>query len=143
MAAAPRIVWAEDSDSDRYLIQEALDGTPFESSITFSDDGQAALRDIARTRPSGVVLDINMPRMDGITALRRIRQEHGDLPVVMFSTANLPDQVLECRELGVIAYAVKPVDYNSFRVVVHGIVSQFQEPAKAKAETPFIARLRP
>lgn len=122
-------MWAEDSAADRFLIREALDGTPFRSSVTFAGDGRAALREVTKVRPAGVVLDLKMPGMDGLAALRRIRQEHGDLPVVMFSSATDADQVLACRELGVVAYAVKPVDFQAFRAVVLGIVSHFREQA--------------
>lgn len=126
-------MWAEDCDSDRYLIQEALTGTGFEAGITFAVDGEEALREVARVRPVGVVLDLDMPGMDGITALRRIREEHGDVPVAIFSTTQEPDKVLACRELGVVAYAVKPIDFMAFRLVVSGILAGFRGAGKPSA----------
>lgn len=119
-----------------------MKGTSFDGSVTFAGDGQEALLEVAKSLPAGIVLDLNMPNLDGIATLRRIRQEYGDLPVIMFSTANDPDQILICRDLGVLAYTVKPVDFSAFRVVVARIVSQFQELANAKRESPSIVRLR-
>ncbi|HUR25403.1 MAG TPA: response regulator [Candidatus Thermoplasmatota archaeon] len=134
--AALRVIWAEDSDSDQYLIKAAVTGTPYESSIQFALDGEKALRELSKGRPTGIVLDVNLPNLDGITALKRIRERHGDVPVIMFSTANEPHQVQECRDMGILAYAVKPVDYEVFCVVVKGILAHLA--GEAILDNPFI-----
>lgn len=123
-----RVVWAEDSDSDQFLIRAAVADTPYESNIRFAFDGSEALHEIARRRPTGVVLDVNMPNMDGITALKRIRRDHADLPVIMFSTAHDVEQVRECRRLGVLAYEVKPVEFEDFCAVILRMLARFQGP---------------
>lgn len=70
-------------------------------------DGEAALADIATHRPDLVILDINMPRMDGIEVCRRLRAE-GDLPVLFLSSRDDEiDRVLGI-ELGADDYVVKP-----------------------------------
>ena len=139
-SAARRVVWAEDSDSDQYLIKAAIAGTPHESMVHFTGDGHEALKEIGKQRPAGLVLDINMPNLDGLAALQQIRRDHGDLPVIVFSTANDADQVRACRDLGVLAYAVKPVDYDAFSIIVRSILAHFQDVDRAKES--FTVRLR-
>ena len=70
-------------------------------------DGEAALREVARERPDLLVLDINMPRMDGLEVCRRLRAE-GDLPILFLSSRDDEiDRVLGL-ELGGDDYVVKP-----------------------------------
>ena len=70
-------------------------------------DGEAALADIALYRPNLVVLDINMPRMDGIEACRRIRAQ-GDLPVLFLSSRDDEIDRILGMELGADDYVTKP-----------------------------------
>ncbi|WP_428153545.1 response regulator transcription factor [Brevundimonas sp.] len=70
-------------------------------------DGEAALADIALCRPSLVVLDINMPRMDGIETCRRIRAQ-GDLPVLFLSSRDDEIDRILGMELGADDYVTKP-----------------------------------
>ncbi|QSF54456.1 response regulator transcription factor [Brevundimonas fontaquae] len=70
-------------------------------------DGEAALADIALCRPSLVVLDINMPRMDGIEVCRRIRAQ-GDLPVLFLSSRDDEIDRILGMELGADDYVTKP-----------------------------------
>ncbi|MDI1280136.1 MAG: two-component system OmpR family response regulator [Brevundimonas sp.] len=70
-------------------------------------DGEAALADIARHRPDLVVLDINMPRMDGIEACRRIRAG-GDLPILFLSSRDDEIDRILGMELGADDYVTKP-----------------------------------
>lgn len=70
-------------------------------------DGEAALADIARHRPDLVVLDINMPRMDGIEVCRRIRAD-GDLPILFLSSRDDEIDRILGMELGADDYVTKP-----------------------------------
>ncbi|WP_295166470.1 response regulator transcription factor [uncultured Brevundimonas sp.] len=70
-------------------------------------DGEAALADIALCRPNLVVLDINMPRMDGIETCRRIRAQ-GDLPVLFLSSRDDEIDRILGMELGADDYVTKP-----------------------------------
>jgi CheY-like chemotaxis protein len=62
------------------------------------------------------VLDINMPRVDGIEVLRQIKSDAktAKLPVVMLTTTDDPREVAHCYELGCNVYITKPVDYVAF-----------------------------
>ena len=92
--------------------------------ICFASDGAEAVAEAERSHPSLIVLDVNMPRVDGIEALRRIKQNHDldGVPVVMFSTAHNDDEVATCPDLGAAAYVQKPMHFADFERAVLGII---------------------
>jgi CheY-like chemotaxis protein len=117
------VVWAEDAEGDQVLIRSALDAAEGER-IQFAKDGAEAVEAVKQQRPDLVVLDINMPNVDGIEALRRLRAQPdlADVPVVMFSTAKNEDEVLVCEQLGIAAFIQKPVQFEEFTKAVRGII---------------------
>jgi two-component system response regulator len=118
------VVWAEDAEGDQFLIRSALEAVPGAPRIRFTPDGAQVLDEVKRHRPRLVVLDINMPNVDGIEALRRLRAqpELSDLPVVMFSTARNDDELKVCEGLGIKAFVQKPVQFDEFSKAVRGII---------------------
>jgi len=118
------VVWAEDADGDQVLIRSSLDGVPGAPRIRFVPDGAQAVAEVRRQRPKLVVLDINMPNVNGIEALRRLRAnpEFRDIPVVMFSTARNDDEVHACQDLGIKAFVQKPTTYDDFSQAVRAII---------------------
>lgn len=87
--------------------QEALD-------FFFGSEGVAAKR--LRDTPYLLLLDIRMPKVDGVEVLRRIRndEELRKMPVIMLTTTDDPREVERCHGLGCSNYIVKPVDYDKF-----------------------------
>ncbi|NOZ68409.1 MAG: response regulator [Deferribacteres bacterium] len=63
-----------------------------------------------------LLLDIRMPRIDGIEILQRLKQDETlrDIPVIIITTTDEPGTIQKCRDLGCKRYIVKPVDYNMF-----------------------------
>lgn len=117
------ILWAEDNEQDRMLIQEAADGLPIQPSLRIVSDGVLLLEALHKQMPRLVVLDLKMPRVGGLEALRRIRN-HPDwkgLPVVIFSSGNRPDEIAQCQALGVEEIVQKPVDFDVFSAAVQRI----------------------
>ena len=116
----PRILWAEDGLDDQYLIRHALAQVAQPPKVDFVEDGNAALAALADRTPDLVVLDLNMPNLDGLATLRRLRGAAGtrDLPVVVFSTGREESAVAACRGLGVLDYIQKPFHYNDFTKAV-------------------------
>src|SRR5690349_19283219 len=106
----PKILWAEDGLDDQYLIKHALGQIPHPPHVDFVEDGGAALAALGRSSPDLVVLDINMPVLDGVETLRRMRAADGlrDTPVVVFSTGREESAVATCQRLGVLDYIQKP-----------------------------------
>lgn len=126
-----QILWAEDSMQDRQLIREALVDLPRAPQVAFVADGMQLLERAAVERPALVVLDLQMPGMDGIEALKRLRADPATRrqPVVVFSSSDRPDEVRECRRLGALDCVQKPFDFASFVAAVQRVVSPLEVPA--------------
>lgn len=103
-----RVLIAEDQEANRALLREYV----HETGATAVDvgDGVAALNEIHAQPPDLVILDLLLPRMDGIAVLRRIRDnpELKRLPIVVVSAISELDKVSQCIELGAIDFLPKP-----------------------------------
>lgn len=119
------IVMAEDDDGHAYLIEQNLRDGGIANAIVRARDGQEALDYVrcegahAARVPNGpllVLLDINMPRVDGGETLRRLKADPrtDQLPVIMLTTTDDPREVRRCYELGCSSYVTKPVEYDRF-----------------------------
>jgi CheY-like chemotaxis protein len=126
-----RILLVEDSVADAKLFGIALDEAGSSSEVMLAEDGDDALRKLAAivagdiSRPDVVVLDINLPRVNGIDVLRRIKgdPELRTIPVVVFSTSRAEVDVAAAYACGASSYVVKPVDLHRFIEVVRSIES--------------------
>ena len=126
-----RIFLVEDSVADAKLVQLALEESGSTSEVLRAEDGADAvvkLDAIAAgdiVRPDLVVLDINLPRVNGIDVLRRIKADPDlrTLPVVVFSTSRSDVDVAAAYACGASSYVVKPVDLHRFMDVVRSIES--------------------
>ena len=118
------ILLAEDDDGHALLVQKNLARAGLTNEIVRVKDGQAALNFLFRegeysARPAGallIVLDINMPLIDGVEALTRIKadQRTAKFPVIMLTTTDDPREVDRCYKLGCSVYITKPVEYEPF-----------------------------
>jgi CheY-like chemotaxis protein len=118
------ILWAEDDPQDQQLIRAALEDARPAPAIRFVEDGVAVLKAVGEDPPNLVVLDLKMPRMGGLDALRRLRAEPATrhIPAVVFSSGSLPDEIAQCRALGALDTVQKPIEFGAFVAAVQGIV---------------------
>jgi CheY-like chemotaxis protein len=125
----PSILLAEDNPNDVKLTLRALHTHNLANRVTVAHDGVEAMEYLRREgafseRPPGdpavVLLDIKMPRKNGIEVLREIRGDPrlGRLPVVMLTSSREEQDLLATYDLGVNAYVVKPVDFPEFIAAV-------------------------
>lgn len=105
-----QVMVVDDSAVVRRLVTRALDAEPDIEVMTTAFDGQAAVEKLTRVQPDIIVLDIEMPRLNGLDALREIRRTHPKLPVVMFSTLTErgAEATLEALNRGASDYVAKP-----------------------------------
>lgn len=119
------LILAEDDDGHANLVQRNLRRAGFVNAMVHVRDGQEALDFIrgegdhlGRTLSDFVLLllDINMPRVDGVEVLRRIKADPSTarIPVIMLTTTDDPREVERCYELGCSVYLTKPVEYDGF-----------------------------
>lgn len=108
-----RILLADDNAADRTLLTTVLTGHETPIIVESACDGAdvlAMLRDRRRTPPHLVLLDLKMPRMDGLEALAAIKADAvlRRLPVIMLTTSDAPEDVRCAHELGADGYLTKP-----------------------------------
>ena len=119
------IVLAEDDDGHATLIQRNLERAGLANGFLRLRDGQEALDFFhgegayaGRTLDPSVLLllDIKMPRVDGVEVLRALKSDPRTsvIPVIMLTTTDDPREVQRCYQLGCSVYVTKPVDYQSF-----------------------------
>lgn len=119
------IILAEDDDGHASLVERNLERAGLLNGFLRVRDGQELLDTLhAQTGPDGailseqvvILLDINMPRIDGIEALRQIKANEvtRSIPVIMLTTTDDPREVNRCYELGANVYVTKPVEYDNF-----------------------------
>ena len=119
------ILLAEDDPNDVELTLAALAENNLMNNVAVVRDGEEALdylfcRAKYEKRPKGnpivVLLDLKMPKLDGVEVLRQIKSDANlkSIPIVVLSSSNLDDDLTECYKLGANAYVVKPVDFTNF-----------------------------
>jgi CheY-like chemotaxis protein len=124
------ILLVEDSETDAELTLQALKQGKLRNTVHHVQDGVEAMKFLRKegeyaneARPDLVLLDLNMPKLDGREVLKQIRQ-HPTLkviPVVVLTTSNQDQDILQTYGLAANSYIVKPVDLNSFFEVVRQI----------------------
>ena len=95
---------------DSRLVRIKLKAELFDRGHTVVEarDGEEALRRIADKNPDAVFLDIILPKLDGCEVLRRLRETHPNLPVVMLSTAASTENIACASENGALMFIQKP-----------------------------------
>lgn len=121
MTPAPTILIVDDDEGHAILIRENLEAAGLRNRIEHFRDGQAILDFFFKGPPHVsetflILLDIRMPKVDGIEVLRRLKAdpELRKLPVIMLTTTDDSRDVMRCHELGCNVYMQKPVDYDRF-----------------------------
>jgi CheY-like chemotaxis protein len=120
-----QILFAEDNPKDVELTLEALADNNLANRVEVVRDGVEAMEYLRREgkykerrpgNPAVAILDIKMPRMDGIEVLRAIRSDPvlKMIPVVMLTSSREEQDLIRSYELGINAYVVKPVKFSEF-----------------------------
>jgi len=126
------ILLAEDNPSDAEMTLRALRRHNLANKVHWVKDGAEALEFMFRTgayagrspgAPKLVLLDIKMPKVDGIEVLRRLKEDAATraVPVVVMTSSNEDRDLVESYRFGVNSYIVKPVDFDQFIKAVEEI----------------------
>jgi CheY-like chemotaxis protein len=117
-----QILLVEDNPDDVAFTRRAFKKNNFDNTIIVANDGMAAVELLLPgpgaepLRPTIVLLDINLPRMNGLEVLRRLRSEELTrlLPVIMLTTSNDDRDVLASYQFGANSFVRKPVEFDDF-----------------------------
>lgn len=132
MAQLKSILLAEDNSKDVELTLTALAEHNLANEVIVARDGEEALdyllrrgrfRERPEDNPAVILLDLKMPRVDGLEVLRRIKSNDRlkTIPVVMLTSSREEGDLIESYRLGINAYVVKPVGFDQFVEAVRQI----------------------
>lgn len=121
----PRVLVAEDEALIRFDLVELLNDEGYEV-VGQAGDGEAAVEMARELEPDLVVMDVKMPKMDGIAAAEIIASER-IAPVVMLTAFSQRDLVEQAREAGAMAYVVKPFDASDVVPAIEIAMARYAE----------------
>jgi two-component system response regulator MprA len=107
MAGRPRVLVVEDDVDIAGVLRRSLDKEGYD--VRVSDDGEAALDEAGMFEPDAVVLDLGLPKLDGVDVCRRLR-ENGDVPILILTARDALDSRVEGLDSGADDYLVKPFE---------------------------------
>jgi len=125
--ATIEVLLVEDSPSDARLTQEAFREGKIRNNLTLVTDGAEAIAYLKRegkyasaTRPDLILLDLNLPKMDGREVLRRIKTDDHlkTIPVVVLTTSEAEQDIAKAYEYYANCYIPKPVDLTRFLKII-------------------------
>ncbi len=123
VAESVNIVVVEDDDGHATLIERNLRRAGLTNPVIRLRDGQEALDYFFKSdgeppeqSDSVLLLDINLPRIDGVDVLRRLKADRrtSRVPTIMLTTTDDPREIERCYQLGCNVYVTKPVEYDAF-----------------------------
>jgi len=139
------VLMADDDEDDRLLARDAFRECGLEIDLRFVENGEELLeylhghgRWTSCPTPSLIILDLNMPRMDGRQALAAIK-EHPALrriPVIVITTSKAEEDVLRSYDLGVSSFISKPGSYESLLALIRTLSNYWFKTVRLPGHTP-------
>jgi CheY-like chemotaxis protein len=135
---ALHVLLVEDDTDHVFLVRRALADLPgTEVTVEVAGDGEQAAERLARSRfgpggrPQLVLVDLKMPRMDGLELLARIRADAAvaDLPVVVLTSSERPEDRQAALRAGATWFVCKPIDGRRFRAELQQLADRWAVPA--------------
>lgn len=119
------VLLVEDEAGDALLASQMLAEAPFPVRLHIARDGAQALQMLSDEafKPSVVILDLNLPEINGFRLLERYHR--ADIPVVIFSASAKESDKLLAKSLGASEYVLKPTELDAFREAVWGMVERW------------------
>jgi CheY-like chemotaxis protein len=117
------VLLVEDDEGDALIIREAFEYYKIRNELNVVTDGEAAIQFLRQTgpyagmpRPGLILLDVNLPRRNGLQVLAELKQDPDLLviPVVMLTTSRAEEDILRSYALHANAFVTKPVDFEHF-----------------------------
>ena len=124
MAEPTRVLLVEDNELNRDMLIRRLNRAGIEVSV--AENGQQALDKMLAEQPSVVLMDMNLPVMDGWTASRKAREDERirDIPIIALTAHAMEADRLNALEAGCDDYATKPVDFPGLLIKIEKLARQ-------------------
>ncbi len=126
MLSSKPILLVEDDSVDAMTVKRAIEDIGSKDTLVRSANGEEALdylRNETNKRPRLILLDLNMPKMNGIEFLKHIKADNvlKRVPVIVLTTSMEDQDILRSFELSIAGYVVKPLDYKKFVEIIRTI----------------------
>lgn len=128
-----QIVLVENNRSDAHLIEEIITDTRVKYQLTWLRDGEEAISFFERGgKADYIILDLNLPKVNGHEVLRYLKSHHGHdgVPVIVMTGSISPQDRTLARERGVRSYLVKPMTIGEIDQMVVELAAIFAHPTK-------------
>ncbi|MCB9727683.1 MAG: sigma-54-dependent Fis family transcriptional regulator [Deltaproteobacteria bacterium] len=119
---ALRVLVCDDEELIRWSLREHLVAEGY--LVEEARDGEECVEKVTASAPDAVLLDLNMPRLDGITALRRLREADVNVPVLVITAHGAVESAVEATRLGAVAYLSKPFDLREVSLQLERAIAQ-------------------
>ena len=120
----------EDFEDSRFMMRRLLEMAGYD--VLEASDGEQAVTMAVEAKPVLILMDLSLPKLDGLAATRKIRQKKGlkRVPIVAVSAHDSPESRTEALEAGCDEYVTKPIDFDN----LHAILQRFMnEPRSSRA----------
>lgn len=122
------ILIAEDEDELREYLQEYLE--IFFKSVFVAKCGEEGYQIYLDKRPDIIISDINMPNLDGLSMIKRIRETDKETEIIIMSAYSQRDKLLTAIELGLVTYLIKPINSQKLKDVLLSVVNKIKSTKK-------------
>lgn len=117
-----KILIVDDCPTTRKLMGLSLRSKGFD--VVFAENGLDAIEKLAMTPVNMIVTDLNMPYMDGLELIKRLRADYGsDIPILMVTTEADDEEKIKALEAGANGYLVKPVNADQMKDSIKNILN--------------------
>ena len=119
------ILLAEDDEDNRDLVQFVLMRSKMDIELVVAENGQQALEMAKEKNPSLILMDMQMPVMDGWTAVPLLKKDEStkDIPVIAFTAQAKPEDRARTREIGCVEHYTKPMDPEELLTMIQKYLS--------------------
>jgi DNA-binding response OmpR family regulator len=134
-----RIFIVEDHTPDVYLVERALRENDVAFELIRFEDGEQALEDFRLwgpdTAPDLIILDLNVPKIDGMDILRAIRKDPSRtrIPIAVLTSSRAPQDKIDSMALGADRFITKPLDLHTFVGIVGTSIKELIDQRKSRA----------
>lgn len=123
------ILLIEDDEIERMKFKRVCEKNDFCHTVMEASNGEVALNILNGDRlPDLILLDLNMPKMDGIEFLRKLKDtpELKFIPIIVLSTSNNYNDVKQCYEIGASGYMIKPLHFEEYKQKIISLIKYWE-----------------
>jgi two-component system cell cycle response regulator DivK len=122
----------EDFEDSRFMMRRLLEMAGYD--VLEASDGEQAVQMAVESKPVLILMDLSLPKLDGLAATRQIRQKKGlkKVPIVAVSAHDSPESRTEALAAGCDEYVTKPIDFDHLHALLERFVGQAKPSALSK-----------